>query len=88
MPTTSCPTAILELGLLGWCSRCAASDQRRRQRRLDPSGGASFLHTKANYANVNAVVGKYYFNSFRPTSELIRDLQRIGEVLQKGQLPL
>ena len=45
-------------------------------------------HTNAYYANVNAVVGKYYFNSFRPTSELLRDLQRIGEVLQKGQLPL
>lgn len=45
-------------------------------------------HTNAYYANVNAVVGKYYFNSFRLTSELLRDLQRIGEVLQKGQLPL
>lgn len=45
-------------------------------------------HSNAYYANVNAVVGKYHFNTFRPTSELVRDLQRLGELLQKGQLPL
>jgi hypothetical protein len=54
---------------------------------LRPAVHAS-SHSYAYYANVNAVVGKYHFNSFRPTSELVRDLQRIGELLQKGQLPL
>ncbi len=47
------------------------------------------IHTNAYYANVNAVMGrKYYFNRFRPTSELVDDLARIGKLLQKGQLPL
>jgi hypothetical protein len=45
-------------------------------------------HTNAYYANVNAVIGKYHFNSFLPTSELVRDLARLGQLLQKGQLPL
>jgi hypothetical protein len=34
------------------------------------------------------VVGKYHFNRFLPTSQLARDLARIAELLQKGQLPL
>lgn len=86
MPTTSCPTPILELSLLGWCSRCAASNQT-----TPPTACGSIQRCMLppnSYANVNAVVGKYYFNSFRPTSELVRDLQRLGELLQKGQLPL
>jgi len=49
------------------------------------------MSTKAgelHYANVNAVIGKYHFNPFLPTSELVRDLARLGQLLRKGQLPL
>ncbi len=46
------------------------------------------IHTNAYYANVNAVMGKYWFNSLRETSALLDDLARIGQFLQKGQLPL
>jgi hypothetical protein len=46
------------------------------------------IHTNAYYANVNAVTAKYFFNPSRPTSGLIDDLARIGQYLQKGQLPL
>ena len=46
------------------------------------------IHTNAYYANVNAVAGKYYFQSWRPTSDLVDDLARIGKLLQKGLLPL
>ena len=53
-----------------------------------PVNNVPTQHTNAYYANVNAVVGKYHFNAFRPTSELVGDLQRLGELLQKGQLPL
>lgn len=42
----------------------------------------------AYYANVNALMAKYYFGAWRPTSELVGDLARIGQLLRKGQLPL
>ncbi len=46
------------------------------------------IHTNAYYSNVNTVLMKYYWGVPRPTSELIKDLDRIGRLLQKGQLPL
>ncbi|CAN5218726.1 hypothetical protein BH20ACT16_BH20ACT16_04730 [soil metagenome] len=46
------------------------------------------IHTNAYYANVNAVTGKYHFNAFVPQAQLVDDLARIGQLLQKGQLPL
>lgn len=46
------------------------------------------IHTNAYYANVNMVLGKYYFGAFRPTLELVHDLARIGKLLNNGQLPL
>ena len=46
------------------------------------------MHTNAYYANVNAVMAKYYWGVPRPTSELVADLNRIGQLLQSGQLPL
>jgi hypothetical protein len=46
------------------------------------------MHTNAYYANVNIVVGKYNFNALLPTSQLVGDLARIGQLLEKGQLPL
>jgi HNH/ENDO VII superfamily nuclease len=46
------------------------------------------MHTNAYYANVNMVVGKYHFNPMLPTAQLVRDLARVGQLLQKGQLPL
>jgi len=46
------------------------------------------IHTNAYYANVNMVLGKYYFGAFRPTSALVHDLARIGKLLKNGQLPL
>lgn len=48
----------------------------------------SKMHTNAYYANVNAVMAKYYWDVPRPTSELVADLNRIGQLLQRGQLPL
>ena len=46
------------------------------------------MHTNAYFANVNMVVGKYRFNAMLPTSRLVEDLARVGQLLQKGQLPL
>ena len=46
------------------------------------------IHTNAYYANVNAVMAKHYFAAWRPTSELVNDLKRIGQLLERGQLPL
>ena len=46
------------------------------------------INTNAYYANVDAVMAKYYWGIPRPTSELVRDLGRIGQLLQRGQLPL
>jgi hypothetical protein len=46
------------------------------------------IHTNGYYANVNTVMAKYYFQPFRPTSELVSDLARLGQLLQKSQLPL
>lgn len=46
------------------------------------------IHTNAYYANVNAVMGNYWFNHLRETSELVNDLTRIGRLLQRRQLPL
>lgn len=46
------------------------------------------IHTNAYYADVNAVMAKYCFGMPRPTSELVNDLARIGQLLQREQFPL
>lgn len=46
------------------------------------------IHTNAYYANVNTVVAKYYFNPMLSNAQLVRDLERIGRLLKKDQLPL
>ena len=46
------------------------------------------IHTNAYYANVNTVMAKYYFNPMLSNAQLVRDLERIGRLLKKGQLPL
>jgi hypothetical protein len=46
------------------------------------------IHSNAYYANVNAVMAKYYFNPTLSNARLVDDLARIGRLLQKGQLPL
>jgi len=79
-------------------SRAAFSRMVLSLRGIDPNSAANGvwlhrtlhapIHTNAYYANVTVVMAKYYFGAWRPTSELVNDLARIGQLLEKGQLPL
>jgi hypothetical protein len=82
-PITSWRSQIHVLRSSGRCWICAAST---------PNSAANGvwlhrtlhapIHTNASYANVNAVMAKHYFGAWRPTSELVNDLARIGQLLE------